>query len=96
MEILDSVFRYKVILYWNQAKFSKSTKSGNRAIAESISKEDKKIIFENNDIRYEMQSLNSWQNLAYVVDLEIQTKENKIIAYKILNHYPEDTFNPDE
>lgn len=96
MKVLISTLRKKVILYWNQEKFSKNTNSDSKAIVEIISKDVKKIIFENNSIRDEMQSLANWQNLAFVVDLEIQTKQNKIIAYKILNYYPNETFNPDE
>lgn len=94
----DNIFR-KQMMIWNQAKFDSSKKTGNKAIIESISKSPLKVIFENDAIKHEMlhpqpHFSTPWHELAYIVDVEVQTVQGKPKLYKVLRYYPDDTFDP--
>lgn len=59
------------------------------------------MIFENNAVKESMLHGNTkfnkqWHELAYVVDLEVQTINGVPKLYKILRYYDEYTFDPDE
>jgi hypothetical protein len=94
----EQIHRAKV-MYWNQAKFSQDTNTGDKAIIDDISDKPLKVIFSDNTIKNQM--LNSvthyekpWHELAYLVDVEIQTIKGVPKLYKILSYYPEGTFDP--
>jgi hypothetical protein len=38
----------------------------------------------------------AWHELAYIVDVEVSYINGIPKLYKILNFYPEDTFDPDD
>lgn len=78
----------RVTMYIYQARNEIKSKSGDKGIIESISKQPKKIIFGNEGIKREI--MNSDENVfhyAYVVDVVVETKEEKPIAYKIMNYH---------
>jgi hypothetical protein len=96
----DHIHRRKV-MYWYQAKFDPHSETGNRAIIDDLSKKSMKVIFENNAVKDEMlhppeHFKKQWHELAYVVDVEVETVRGIPKMYKVLNYYPEYTFDPDE
>jgi hypothetical protein len=102
IEMLDSpedhVHRRKV-MYWYQAKFDPNSETGNRAIIDDLSSKSMKVIFENNAVKDAMlhppeQLKKQWHELAYVVDVEVETVRNVPKMYKVLRYYPEHTFDP--
>jgi hypothetical protein len=91
---------HMVVLYWNQAKFGKARGNSDKAIIENICADPVKVIFDNNAIKNEMTTNNpnfkkDWQDLAYIVDVEVGTILGKPKTYKIVKYYPEDTFDPE-
>ncbi len=91
----------KRVMVWYQSKFDSSSSTGDKAVIESISKAPVKVIFENNavkkamlagDTRYPKQ----WHELAYIVDVNVQTVQGVPKVYTIINYYDEDTFDPNE
>lgn len=96
----ENVHRRKV-MYWYQAKFDPESDTGNRAIIDDISTKALKVIFENNQTKEEMLHPQKyferpWHELAYVVDVEVQTVRGVPKVYKVLRYYPEYTFDPYE
>lgn len=96
----DNIHRCKV-MYWYQTKFDPNSDTGNKAIIDDISRNGLKVMFENNAVKDEM--LRSgvrfdkpWQELAYVVDVKVQTVRGIPKMYTVLNYYPEDTFDPED
>jgi hypothetical protein len=96
----DHVHRRKV-MYWYQAKFDPQSETGNRAIIDDLSKKSMKVIFESNAVKDAMlhppEHFNKqWHELAYVVDVEVETVRGVPKMYKVLQCYPEYTFDPEE
>jgi len=96
----DHTHRRKV-MYWYQTKFDPHSETGNRAIIDDISRKSLKVIFENNAVKEEMLHppegfKKQWHELAYVVDVEVETVRGVPKIYKVLNYYPEYTFDPEE
>lgn len=95
----DHVYRKK-IMYWYQAKFDPSSETGNRAIIDDISKSSMKVIFENNAVKDAMlhppeRFKKQWHELAYVVDVEVETVRGVPKMYKVLRYHQEYTFDPE-
>ncbi|WP_312038635.1 hypothetical protein [Alteromonas stellipolaris] len=95
----DNIHRRKV-MYWYQTKFDPNSDTGNKAIIDDLSKTGLKVIFENNAVKEEMLHVDPkfgkpWQELAYIVDVEVQTVRGIPKMYKVLKYYPEHTFDPD-
>lgn len=93
--------RHKQVMTWYQTKFDEKSKTGNKATIESISKSPVKVIFENNVVKKALMAGDSrfdkpWNELAYVVDVNIQTIQGVPKVYTIINFYDEDTFDPIE
>lgn len=97
----DDHVQRKRVMVWYQTKFDADSPTGDRAVIESISKSPVKVIFENNavkkamlggDIRFKKQ----WHELAYIVDVRVQTVQGVPKVYTIINYYDDDTFDPDE
>lgn len=68
---------------------------------ESISKAPVKVIFENNAVKKAMlmgdeRFGKSWHELAYIVDVSVQTIQGVPKVYTILNYYDDETFDPDD
>jgi len=96
----DHVHRRKV-MYWYQTKFDPQSETGNRAIIDDLSKSGLKVIFENNAVKDAMlhpseKFKKPWHELAYVVDVEVETVRGDPKMYKVLQYYPEYTFDPEE
>lgn len=97
----DDHIQRKRVMVWYQTKFDSESPTGDRAVIESITKSPVKVIFENNavkramlagDVRFKRQ----WHELAYIVDVRVQTVHGSPKVYTILNYHDEDTFDPSE
>lgn len=97
----DDHVQRKRVMIWSQTRFTDNASTGDRAVIESITTSPVKVIFENNavkkamlagDPRYQKQ----WHELAYIVDVRVQTVRGVPKIYTIVNYYDEDTFDPDE
>ena len=91
----------KRVMVWYQTKFDEASLTGDRAVIESISRTPIKVIFENNAVKRAM--LNGdprfskpWHELAYIVDVSVQTVGGVAKLYTVLNYYEEDTFDPEQ
>ncbi len=96
----DHIHKRKV-MYWYQAKFDPHSDTGNRAIIDDLSRSSLKVIFENNAVKdgmlHPQERFNKpWHELAYVVDVEVETVRGVPKMYKVLQYYPEYTFDPEE
>ena len=94
----DNVHRRK-LMHWYQTKFVDHTKTGDKVIIEDISKSPVKVIFENDAVKAQMLAgdprfSRPWHQLAYVVDVEVQTVQSIPKLYTILRYYPDDTIDP--
>ncbi len=80
-----SGFREKVLLYWYQARNDPKSKTGDKAIVESVYDGPVKAIFDNDTLK-EIMLLDAYNpfNLAYLVDLTVETIQGKPVIYKIL------------
>lgn len=101
MDTPEGNIHKRKVMYWYQTKFDPNSETGNRAIIDDITKSGLKVIFENNAVKEAM--LHSepkfgkpWHELAYVVDVEVETVRGTPKMYKVLNYYPEYTFDPEE
>jgi len=79
----------------------RTTSTGNRAVIESISKAPVKVIFENNAVKKAMLAgdprfQKPWHELAYIVDVSVQTVQGAPKVYTVINYYDDDTFDPVE
>jgi hypothetical protein len=93
----------KVLMYWASANFSeKHNNTSGKVIIEDIDKKAKKIIFENeNDKILAMSSNNkfpnkNWQDLCYIVDVQVSYIGENPNLYKVTKLYAEDTYDPQE
>jgi hypothetical protein len=97
----EPVFIDKVVMYWASASFIRDNKYNDRIIIESIDKKPKKVFFKddtlkNNLTKSENRFNKNWQDLAYIVDVEITKIQDTISSYKIINYYQDDTYDPME
>jgi len=96
----DHVYR-KMVMFWSQTKFGEGTSTGDRAVIEAITSSPVKVVFENNAVKAAMLSGDprfhkQWHQLAYLVDVTVQTVRDVPKVYTVTQFYPEDTFDPDE
>lgn len=96
----DRVLRRKV-MYWNQTRFGENQNTGDKAIIDDVSRKALKVMFENNAVKDAMLKGDPkfdrpWQELAFVVDVEVQTVNEIPKLYKVLKYYPEHTFDPND
>lgn len=96
----DNIHRRKVMT-WYQTKFDSQSDTGNKAFIEDITKKAVKVIFDDASEKESMLAgdarfSKTWQTLAYVVDVSVQTIGGVPKMYTILKYYPEDTFDPEE
>jgi hypothetical protein len=93
-------FYNKQLLWWYQIRFDSKSDSGDKAVIENIFKKPIKVIFKDEVIKQNMINTigfaKPWQKLAYIVDVEVLFLNEKPKTYKILDFYPEYTFDPDE
>lgn len=96
----------KQAFYWISASFAKTFNNATRdnsdkGVIEKFDKKAHKVIFENETDRTLMTKYNpefqkDWQELVYIVDVEIIKIQDVIKTYKILAVHYEDTFDPQE
>ncbi|MCU7927134.1 MAG: hypothetical protein KZQ97_11920 [Candidatus Thiodiazotropha sp. (ex Dulcina madagascariensis)] len=101
MDTPDENIHRRKVMYWYQTKFDPDSDTGNRAIIDDLSSGSLKVIFENNAVKEAMlhpdpKFTKPWQELAYVVDVEVETVRNTPKLYKVLKYYAEYTFDPTE
>lgn len=78
----------KVLLYWFQARNDPKSKTGDKAIIESLHKGPVKALFVNESIKAKI--LSASENpftMAYVVDVAVETIKEKPALYRILEMY---------
>lgn len=97
----DDHIQKRKVMYWYQTKFDDESHTGDKAIIESITDKPVKVIFENNAVKKAMlkgepRFKKPWNELAYLVDIKVQTVRNLPKVYTIINYYDEDTFDPNE
>ncbi len=76
----------KVVLYWYQAKNDLQSSTGDRGVIESLAPQPVKVIFSPEELKANM--LYNEKNifkLAYIVDVMVETVENKPVLYKVVN-----------
>jgi hypothetical protein len=90
----SSYFRKKVLFYWYQTCFDKNkVNKGNKGIIDNILPESPiPVIFEDDDSKAKKDMTTSkdgvdWQKIGYIVDVEILKAGDKIVKYKIVNNY---------
>lgn len=96
-----SNFYSKQLLKWFQVRFDKNTRPvGDRAVIENITSIPLKVVFEKDDIKQGMignpKNNKPWQELAYIVDVEVLKLGDQPKVYKIIECYTEETFDPKE
>ena len=101
LENADSHVQVNQVMTWYQAKFDDKSETGNKAVIESITKKPVKVIFENAEVRRQMMMGSPdidrpWQQLAYLVDVHVQTIRGVPKLYTVRGFHPEHTFDPDE
>jgi hypothetical protein len=91
----------KEFMYWASADFyDQKNKTSDKVIIENIDKKAKVAIFLDENDKKTATSRNkkfpekNWQDLIYVVDVEISYIQDCPKAYKILKLYENDTFDP--
>lgn len=97
----DDHIRRKCVMTWYQTKFDETSQTGNKAIIESITKSPVKVIFENGAVKKALMAGDSrfnkaWHELAYIVDVKVQTVQGAPKVYTIIDYYDDDTFDPKE
>jgi hypothetical protein len=89
----------KQVMTWYQARFDSETHVGDRVILENVSRKPLRVVFDSNAIKDAMFAQGahfgvSWHKLAYVVDVQIQTIEERPRVAVVMKFYPELTFDP--
>ena len=83
-----SGLKEKVVLYWYQARNDLNSKAGDKSIIESISKNPVKTIIDDQRIKSEiLSSLENPFNTAYLVDVKIETINDRPVIYNIVRLY---------
>jgi hypothetical protein len=96
-----NIFKKK-LFYWYQACFDeKKANKGNKGIIESIQKDAENVIFEDDNSKTKKEMTTSyggldWQKRGYIIDVEVLKKGNKIMKYKILHNYMDESVVDDE
>ncbi len=91
-----NIYRKK-LFYWYQTRFDdKKSNSGNKGIIESIQPEAVNVIFEDDNSLTKTEMTTShdgvdWQKRGYIVDIEVLRKGDKIVKYKILQNYMDES-----
>lgn len=81
----DSNSKSKVLFYWDSAKYDSKSKSIDKGVIESISKNALRVQFESDDIKYKMLDIEvNPFHMAYVVDVEVHEIKDNPTLYKIL------------
>mgnify|MGYP006890627566 FL=1 len=83
----------KQLFYWRETGFYSNNKDrGNKGLIENICRNPVRVIFDNDYDKEYMTSGEDWHQNLYTVDVEIQTKDDKPLRYRITRVYREETF----
>lgn len=91
----------KVCMCWANTSFKQQNVISDKVMIEEINPLPKKAIFINDIDKKTITNHNqkfpeiNWQDLMYVVDVDVVYKNGNLVAYKITKLYPEDTFYPE-
>ena len=85
----------KVLFKWIQTNFD-NNKIGNIGVIKKIQENPVKVIFADDNSKTKTEMTTSmhgvdWQKIKYIVDVEVIFDEDRIVAYKILKNYPDDS-----
>lgn len=99
LEEPDDHIQRKRVMVWHQTRFEAASHTGDKAVIESITKQPVKVIFENNAVKRAMlggdaRFSKQWHELAYIVDVRIQTVNDVPKVYTIIDYHDDDTFDP--
>jgi hypothetical protein len=99
LEEPDDHIQRKRVMVWHQTRFEAASHVGDKAVIESITKQPVKVIFENNAVKRAMlggdtRFSKQWHELAYIVDVRIQTVNDVPKVYTIIDYHDDDTFDP--
>jgi len=93
----------KVLMYWASANFNeKHDSNSGKVIIPEIDKKPKKVIFDNENDQILAMSSNikfpnkNWQDLGYIVDVQVSYIHDNPNLYKITRLYGEDTYDPQD
>jgi|LakMenEpi03Aug12_release.lakeMendotaPanAssembly.Ray.scaffolds.fasta_scaffold194870_2 hypothetical protein len=93
----------KVLMYWASANFNeKHDSNSGKVIIPEIDKKPKKVIFNNENDQILAMSSNikfpnkNWQDLGYIVDVQVSYIHDNPNLYKITRLYGEDTYDPQD
>lgn len=76
----------QVVMHWAQARNSANSKSGDKAKIESLYRGDVKVMFANATLKQQMLLSEPYPfNKAYVVDVAVETVNDKPALYRVLN-----------
>lgn len=78
----------QVVMYWAQARNTTDNKAGDKARIESLYKGDVKVRFASDGLKAKMLYDEPYPfRKAYVVDVSVETVEDKPVLYKVLNFH---------
>lgn len=86
------------LMVWDQTKFNLKATTGDKALIESIYDKPIKIIFQNESDKSYMYNAGKgfngtpWQELGFIVDVEVQYLNGRPRVYNILKVHEEETF----
>ena len=91
----------KELMYWANANFTKN-KAFDKVVIEKIDSKPRKVVFDNESDKIIATSHNgrfaskNWQDLAYVVDVEVSYIQGTPSIYKITKLYENEIFDPQD
>lgn len=100
IEVEDEHIYRKCLMTWYQSRLDKKAKTGDMATIEAITQKPLKLIFLNDQDKESMYNAGNqfdkpWHELAFTVDVEVQSILGQPKRYKIIKYYAEETFEID-
>lgn len=90
------------LMIWDQTKFNLKTNTGDKALIESIYEKPVKIVFQNESDKEYMYNAGKpfdgtpWQELGFIVDVEVQYVNGKPKVYNVIHTHKSETFILDD
>lgn len=82
---IENNVHHKVLMYWYQVRDEIHAQAGDKAKIESITPKPLKVIFANDDLKQKiLEDSGNFFKYAYIVDVELQTMDNKPVLYKVI------------
>lgn len=86
------------LMVWDQSRFNLQATTGDKALIESLHDKPVKIIFQNEDDKIYMHNAGKmfdgvpWQNLGFIIDVEVQYLNGYPRVYNVLYVHRDETF----